>query len=69
MAGFYKYAVREYKNILILPVDRFETRKKQGDKPVLARSNRIPHDTSRPGVSLLRADCLRDNRSFLPDWA
>jgi len=34
IAGFYKRAIQEYKNILILTFNRFVTRKNQGDKPI-----------------------------------
>jgi len=41
IGGSYKQAVREYKNILIFPIDCFRTRKKQGNALVSVRINPV----------------------------
>jgi hypothetical protein len=69
IAGFYKLAVREYKNILIFSLVGSETRKNQGAMAVFHCFDPIPQAVCQPCVSLLMADCVRHNRSFPPLWA
>ena len=69
IAGFYKRAAGEYKNILIFSFDRFSTRNKQGEMPLSPRSVPFSESLCQPCVSLLMADCVRHNRSFPPTWA
>jgi hypothetical protein len=69
IAGFYKFSVREYKNILIFFINGMKTRINHGDMACSQGSHYIPSGISPVGVGLLRPNCLRDNQDFPPIWA